>query len=773
MSRDSSTIPEDVADGRPARGERPADDGSRGTGTGTASAGRRTSSAELDAVAAAKPPEWVSFVVCVAMIGGAAGLRLVMFGDRLLPIGFGVPLVLFGWLRSRRFLWVTAAGFIATTFFKFLDLLPKSTAHVILTPTEQVVDAIVITAEVLLVSAVVHTLIGAREWLIRRNAELATANRDLAAREEEIARANEELQSQAEELERQSEELRVTNDDLAARERTLATLLALSRALTTDLDRKQTLERICQTMGQLINGASTASAILVREGADMVVRCHHGFAGGLREERIPADRSFAGVVIGRGRTGYIEDVGLRPDLSIPRSKEGRPFVTVLACPLRVEGRPVGTLEVYGQDRGAWTDGHVALLESLAAQTSVSLEAAHLFESVQQERVRLEALLRAAPIGIAVANADCTDIRMNPAGAAMMGVPPDTNIAAPGVRDTWRAVIGGRTVTAQDLPLTVACREGREVYSVETDMYLPGNRRLIMLINAAPIRRDGRLIGAVGAFVDITPQKELQRELDIRRREAEEASVRKTRFLAAVSHDIRTPANAISLLAELIRRSAANPALAADVPGLALELHGSAMSLVNLLGDVLDVARFDSGKVELQETDFALDALFADEYRQLSPLARDKGLTLEYVPPDPPVWLRADRIKLSRVLGNLVGNAIKFTDRGSVRVTASAVTHEDGATGVEIRVSDTGIGIPPDAQRHIFDEFFQLRNPERDRNKGTGLGLTICNRLVDAMGGRLSVQSAVGEGSTFTITLPGSCITSPPPATPAATAEGGV
>jgi signal transduction histidine kinase len=189
--------------------------------------------------------------------------------------------------------------------------------------------------------------------------------------------------------------------------------------------------------------------------------------------------------------------------------------------------------------------------------------------------------------------------------------------------------------------------------------------------------------------------------------------------------------------------------------------------------VLDVARFDSGKVELQETDFALDALFADEYRQLSPLARDKGLTLEYVPPDPPVWLRADRIKLSRVLGNLVGNAIKFTDRGSVRVTASAVTHEDGATGVEIRVSDTGIGIPPDAQRHIFDEFFQLRNPERDRNKGTGLGLTICNRLVDAMGGRLSVQSAVGEGSTFTITLPGSCITSPPPATPAATAEGGV
>src|SRR6185312_11347409 len=99
------------------------------------------------------------------------------------------------------------------------------------------------------------------------------------------------------------------------------------------------------------------------------------------------------------------------------------------------------------------------------------------------------------------------------------------------------------------------------------------------------------------FVDISSQKELQRELDVRRREAEEASVRKTRFLAAVSHDIRTPANAISLLAELIRRSASNPTLAADVPELAQELHGSAISLVNLLSDVLDIARFDSDKVD--------------------------------------------------------------------------------------------------------------------------------------------------------------------------------
>ena len=222
---------------------------------------------------------------------------------------------------------------------------------------------------------------------------------------------------------------------------------------------------------------------------------------------------------------------------------------------------------------------------------------------------------------------------------------------------------------------------------------------------------------MAAFVDITPQKELQRELDARRREAEEASVRKTRFLAAVSHDIRTPANAISLLAELIRRTATNPAMAGEVPDLARELHGSAVSLVNLLSDVLDVARFDSDRIELQESEFPLAGLLAEESRRMLPLARDKGLELHFAAADESLWLRTDRIKLSRILGNLVGNAIKFTERGGVRVDVARA--DDG--GVRFRVTDTGIGIAPEHLRHIFDEFFQLRNPERDRNKGTRPG----------------------------------------------------
>jgi len=424
-------------------------------------------------------------------------------------------------------------------------------------------------------------------------------------------------------------------------------------------------------------------------------------------------------------------------------------VSVLAVPLRVAGWPIGTLELYSTRKSAWNEEQVALAESLAAQASVSLEAATLFDAVAQERQRLEAVLRTVPFGIKVGNADASYIRLNPAGAAIFGLAADANLAEAEVYAKVRMTQNGVPVPPEGFPIRRVLREQQDLRS-EFELELPDGRHFTLLVHASPIRAaDGKVVGAVAAFVDITAQKALQRELDARRREAEEASVRKTRFLAAVSHDIRTPANAISLLAELIRRTAANPALASEVPDLAAEMHSSAMALVNLLGDVLDVARFDSGRIELQESDVSLGELLAEEYRRFQPVAREKGLCLEFAPPAVPVRVRADRIKLSRVVGNLLGNAIKFTQRGSVRLEAGL----DGSGWADVRVTDTGVGIAPEHQQTIFDEFFQLGNPERDRNKGTGLGLAICKRLVDAMGGRISVDSKPGEGSTFTVSLP--------------------
>ncbi len=223
----------------------------------------------------------------------------------------------------------------------------------------------------------------------------------------------------------------------------------------------------------------------------------------------------------------------------------------------------------------------------------------------------------------------------------------------------------------------------------------------------------------------------------------------------MSHDIRTPANAISLLAELIQRTATTPELNGEVPQLAKELKSSALLLVNLVSDVLDVTRLDSGKVELTEAEFSFSQLLEEECAQLMQLAKQKGLEIVCQTTQSPMYIRTDRVKLGRVLGNLIGNAIKFTEHG--KITVRGEVNSD----VVIKVTDTGPGIPADAQERIFDEFFQLRNKQGGRESGSGLGLTISRRLVEAMGGKLTVTSTVGDGSTFTVTLPSSILVPTP------------
>jgi signal transduction histidine kinase len=250
--------------------------------------------------------------------------------------------------------------------------------------------------------------------------------------------------------------------------------------------------------------------------------------------------------------------------------------------------------------------------------------------------------------------------------------------------------------------------------------------------------------------EITRQNE---DLDRRRLEAEEGSDRKTRLLASASHDIRSPVSAICLTAEVIQRSFDDPALAAQIPLLAHRLQANARSLADLVSDVLDASSFRSGRLSLHQRRLSLNALLAGECDRLLPLAEAKGLHLAAELPERAIWLRADKVALARIFGNLLGNAIKFTETGSVTVTAELIPEQ----AVVIRVRDTGIGIAPENLSRIFDEYAQMSNPGRDRTRGWGLGLAICRRLVDGIGGNITVESQVNHGSVFSVHLPASCV----------------
>ncbi|MCC7351393.1 MAG: response regulator [Phycisphaerales bacterium] len=557
-------------------------------------------------------------------------------------------------------------------------------------------------------------------------------------------------------LQRQSAELRIANDQLVTHEYMLEHLLALSRSLTIELNRDDMMTLICQSLCQLM-GHSSAAAIQERRGQEMVVVCHHGFGPkGPDADHIALDHSFAAMILNQARSIVIDDLTMRPALKVPQPCDGDRFVSVVAAPLRIRGKLVGALEVYNRRKQTWGDDQIAVIESLAAQTSISLEAAQLFEEIERERSRFMAIFRTLPVGVVVCDADQRHVRVNPAAAAMLNVPADANLINPGANQHWKISHAGRPMDFDDLPLFRAFREGIEIIGEELEIIFANGRRLSILASAAPIRqRDGKVVGAVSGFADVTVAKRLEQELDRRRREAEEATTRKTRFLAAVSHDIRTPANAINLLAELMCRTASNPDMADDIPQLAVELQSSASVLTNLVTDVLDLARYDTGKLELNETEFDLSAVLAGEVRQSLPLAQAKGLELNYVQPSNPILIRGDRVKIGRIIANLLGNAIKFTNEGAVTLELSQPADQ----GPRIVVRDTGVGIDAGNLPRIFDEFFQLRNPERDPAKGTGLGLTICKRLIDAMEGTITVQSEPAKGTTFIVSLPATSLLS--------------
>jgi CheY-like chemotaxis protein len=236
--------------------------------------------------------------------------------------------------------------------------------------------------------------------------------------------------------------------------------------------------------------------------------------------------------------------------------------------------------------------------------------------------------------------------------------------------------------------------------------------------------------------------ELEKAL-ARARAAEKA---RSQFFSIVSHDIRTPLNAIIGYSELLRHGLESPAERDE----ALDsICASGTTLLQLVNDVLDLAKMDAGKIALCPEPVRLDRLTDEVFLSFRLTASEKGIALVNRTADVPTVL-LDGHRFRQILFNLIGNAVKFTERGSVTVAASYVGKK-----LEVSVADTGCGIAPDMLTHVLDPFVQVLDPSHsaDRAGGTGLGLSICRGLVDVMGGKFVVASEVGKGSTFTVCLP--------------------
>mgnify|MGYP006083462701 CR=1 FL=1 len=236
------------------------------------------------------------------------------------------------------------------------------------------------------------------------------------------------------------------------------------------------------------------------------------------------------------------------------------------------------------------------------------------------------------------------------------------------------------------------------------------------------------------------------QLEIEKKSAEDAYRAKGTFLATMSHELRTPMNGIIGAASFLKDELE---LDEDQKTFFRIIENSADDLLQLINDILDFSKIEAGKIKLDPTPISLDEIISNSIEMVSPEFKKKSLDVSYrIAPGVPSRVLVDILRLKQILLNLMGNAVKFTQKGSIKLFVDAKEHGSNDLKVNFSITDTGIGIPADKHSLIFDSFNQADNSTTREFGGTGLGLAICSRLVDLMGGEMKLESEVGKGSTF-------------------------
>lgn len=283
-----------------------------------------------------------------------------------------------------------------------------------------------------------------------------------------------------------------------------------------------------------------------------------------------------------------------------------------------------------------------------------------------------------------------------------------------------------------------------VQDLEIGMRMLTGEKLTMLVSATYIEYEGEPC-ILSSYTEITERKRVEEALQKANQEAERAIRSKNEFLATMSHEIRTPLNGMLTMLQLLSRTE----LTTEQQEYVTAIDYSGETLLTLLNDVLDLSKLEAGMLELEKTDFDVHRLLDDMVRLMKARTDKNRLQLILnIDQRIPLQLHGDPTRIRQVLLNLLGNAIKFTDVGEVEMKADCLQESGGRVTVEFCVRDTGIGIPQQVQKRLFESFTQADSSVARQYGGTGLGLAICRRMVDLMGGQIGVKSKEGEGSEF-------------------------
>jgi PAS domain S-box-containing protein len=520
------------------------------------------------------------------------------------------------------------------------------------------------------------------------------------------------------------------------RQQRLAALVEVNQRLTRGLELSTVLEAIAEATAMLFGGEAGFRLLegdaLVRSGATPGARV------AMPLERIRLGESISGLVAASGEPIVLADVA-SDERALPASRAALDpdrNGAMMCVPLRSGERVLGTLDVYRPRGYRFSEEELSLVTSLANQAAIAIENAHLYASLERALRSNELILNSVGEGIVGLDLEGRCTFANPAVVNLTGYAveelvgrsfhsavhlddPDHEAQPEDACPVRRALTGQDDCWPPDLTFR---RKDGSSFPVEA-------------VNA-PILEDGVRVGDVILFRDVTERKAIERLKD--------------EFASVVSHELRTPMNGVIGMTGLLLGSELSPRQREYVEAV----RRSGEALLTIINDILDFSKVEAGKLDLDLAQLAPRELVAEVCKLLGDQARAGGLELSWrVAEEVPALLVGDAGRLRQVLTNLIGNAVKFTERGEITLRVALVDESAAAATVRFEVTDTGIGISPDAGGRLFQAFSQADSSTTRRFGGTGLGLAICKRLVELMQGEIGFRSEPGRGSTFWFAVP--------------------
>ena len=530
------------------------------------------------------------------------------------------------------------------------------------------------------------------------------------------------------------------NEDRLTGTRELSALLAIAETATRSLDTEKILNDTLDKSLEILRFDAGYIRILEPGTNNLLVRAARGLVSPeylSSVVSIEPQRRNAARIIFETQEPYVSPDIRQDPIFKNRTMEKAGLISAIWIPVLSKSRVLGVMVVGSRRLHKFFQREINLLKAFGSQLGMALENALLYDEVTRGKAYIENLVENAADLIITTDLDDRILTWNRGAEVLFGYNKDE-------------VIGKHLsilLPQERVHELAEMRAKVEISGALRDIEVRSKRKdgvmIYLSLSVSPIRDvEGRIIGFLRVAKDITEKKRYERRL-------KELDKMKSDFVSNVSHELRTPLTAIKGSVDNMLDGLTGSLNEKQIRYLA-RIKSNTDRLSRLINDLLDLSRIESGRVEVRPTIVPLAALAEEVAEHLKAVAAEKMIQIEVPSPDRSLTVWADRDKVTQILMNLIGNAVKFTPQeGKVTVAME----KNGIEDVRISVADTGPGIQPEETNKIFVKFYQVANIEKQRPKGSGMGLAISKALVEMHGGKIWVESELGRGSTFYFTLP--------------------